>query len=107
MAASLTARFAKVDETPPTQMPGAKGGKKGVANGVLAAAAAAAITAAVVPEHVTEVFDRTEQAIEQWKLNTVMEVGSGPGARLLRRVSCGITLVQGKVAVCMRPAERL
>lgn len=91
MAASLTARFAKVDETPPTQMPGGKGGKKGGANGVLAAAAAAAITAAVVPEHVTEVFDRTEQAIEQWKLNTVMEVSSavvvhGAGRRMVR---CG------------------
>ncbi len=63
VAASLTARFARIPDAP-AKAPAA----------TLAAAAAAAITNAVQPERVTEAFERTDAAIEQWRLNTVMEV---------------------------------
>ncbi|GIL92741.1 hypothetical protein Vretifemale_20235 [Volvox reticuliferus] len=62
VAASLTARFARIPEAAPKQQ----------AN-TLAAAAATAITVAAAPERVTEAYDRLDATIEQWRLNTVME----------------------------------
>lgn len=63
VAASLTARFARIPDAPAKAQ-----------TATLAAAAAAAITNAVQPERVNEAFERTDAAIEQWRLNTVMEV---------------------------------
>ncbi|GIL68627.1 hypothetical protein Vafri_21871 [Volvox africanus] len=62
VAASLTARFARIPEATPKQQ----------AN-TLATAAATVITAAAAPERVTEAYDRLDATIEQWRLNTVME----------------------------------
>ncbi|GLI67741.1 hypothetical protein VaNZ11_011994 [Volvox africanus] len=62
VAASLTARFARIPEAAPKQQ----------AN-TLATAAATVITAAAAPERVTEAYDRLDATIEQWRLNTVME----------------------------------